>query len=243
MGLEQLHPVAGPGSTSNISEAESHTSRFPFPAVHTPPFPQTMPKQTNQPNPDLLTPPLTPPSHAHNYNHNHTHIHNNNNHHHHHHHPPVNNTPLDPSLNINNNKTNLRRPKFPPLPLSGPSFTHFDRQNPQASTSPYHGFFTLFWTGIALWTVKICAENWREYGHPLGGNEIMRVMFDGREVWFMLGADAGLGLVAGLVGWGVQRQVLKGGLLDWERGGWVVQSVSFFFSSFVLGGFVLFWLG
>ncbi|KAK5182800.1 Sterol O-acyltransferase 2 (Sterol-ester synthase 2), partial [Cryomyces antarcticus] len=29
-------------------------------------------------------------------------------------------------------------------------FTTFDRQNPLSSESPFHGFFTLFWLGMAL---------------------------------------------------------------------------------------------
>lgn len=53
----------------------------------------------------------------------------------------------------------------------------FDRSNAQATSSPFHGFYTLFWLGIALFVVKISAENWRVYGNPLGGREIVRTMF------------------------------------------------------------------
>lgn len=61
-------------------------------------------------------------------------------------------------------------------------FSAFDRKNTEATNSPFHGFFTLFWMGVALFVLKISCENWRIYGSPLGTNEIMKTMFhrDGR---------------------------------------------------------------
>lgn len=63
----------------------------------------------------------------------------------------------------------------------GRAFTHqfsaFDRHNADAANSPFHGFYTLFWLGVAIFVCKISAENWRQYGHPLGSNEIMKTMF------------------------------------------------------------------
>ncbi|KAK4152130.1 hypothetical protein C8A00DRAFT_16551 [Chaetomidium leptoderma] len=76
------------------------------------------------------------------------------------------------------------------------SFSTFDRQNPSAANSPFHGFFTLFWMGVSLFVVKIGADNWRRHGHPLGTNEIMRGMF-GRELVVLLVAD---GVMCGLTG-------------------------------------------
>lgn len=61
-------------------------------------------------------------------------------------------------------------------------FSAFDRNNAESANSPFHGFYTLFWMGVALFVFKISAENWRTYGTPLGSNDIMKTMFgrDGR---------------------------------------------------------------
>lgn len=56
-------------------------------------------------------------------------------------------------------------------------FTTFDRNNEQAVNSPFHGFYNLFWLGVALFIARIWAENWKAYGNPMGGNEIIKTMF------------------------------------------------------------------
>ncbi|KAH6842510.1 MBOAT, membrane-bound O-acyltransferase family-domain-containing protein [Chaetomium sp. MPI-CAGE-AT-0009] len=109
-----------------------------------------------------------------------------------------------------------------------PVFTHafstFDRQNPHAANSPFHGFFTLFWMAVFLFVVKIAADNWRRCGSPLGTNEIMRGMFGRKgEVVVLLLAD---GVMCGITGagWLLQRAVWRG-WVDWDGGGWVVQHI------------------
>ncbi|GLI80642.1 sterol O-acyltransferase 2 [Penicillium ochrochloron] len=52
----------------------------------------------------------------------------------------------------------------------------FDRQNPSFSSSQFHGFFTLFWLGVALMLVKVAANNFRAYGNPFGTTEIIELM-------------------------------------------------------------------
>ncbi|KAK4239945.1 hypothetical protein C8A03DRAFT_42487 [Achaetomium macrosporum] len=88
-----------------------------------------------------------------------------------------------------------RKGKFTDLVFTH-NFSTFDRQNPSAANSPFHGFFTLFWMGVFLFVVKIAADNWRAHGNPLGTNEIMRTMFQ-REVVVLLAAD---GAMCGLTG-------------------------------------------
>lgn len=112
-------------------------------------------------------------------------------------------------------------------------FSTFDRQNPSAANSPFHGFFTLFWLGVALFVVRIAADNWRRHGGPLGTNDIMRGMFSpGREVVVLLAADGAMCALTG-VSWALQRLLLllllRGGgdgWLAWERCGWMLQHVS-----------------
>lgn len=61
-------------------------------------------------------------------------------------------------------------------------FSVFDKYNADAANSQFHGFYTLFWLGIALFVLKISADNWRLYGSPLGSGKILETMFsrDGR---------------------------------------------------------------
>ncbi|SPQ26568.1 a27aa480-68d2-4c5b-a202-877c230fcc6c [Thermothielavioides terrestris] len=88
-----------------------------------------------------------------------------------------------------------RKGKFADLVFTH-NFSAFDRQNPRAADSPFHGFFTLFWMGVFLFVVRIAADNWRRHGSVLGTNEIMRVMFQ-RDVLVLLLAD---GVMCGLTG-------------------------------------------
>lgn len=98
----------------------------------------------------------------------------------------------------------------------------FDRQNPNFSSSEFHGFFTLFWLGVALLLVKVAANNWRTYGTIWGKNEIVRLMFH-KDVLI-------LGLTDLVLCWstffclGLQRAILHG-YLRWSGMGWVIQNV------------------
>ncbi|ODA83112.1 hypothetical protein RJ55_01621 [Drechmeria coniospora] len=137
--------------------------------------------------------------------------------------------------------------------FSGLVFTHqfsaFDPKNAAAASSPFHGFYTLFWLAVALFVFKISAENWRQYGTPLGTNDIMKTMFrrDGKlpsytctspvlkppiltsstvvtgNVLVLLLSD---GVMCGLTGvsWLLQQLVFHG-YLDWDNGGWIVQNI------------------
>lgn len=129
-------------------------------------------------------------------------------------------------------KTGASKAKFA-APVFTRSFTTFDRQNPHAANSPFHGFFTLFWMAVFLFVVKIGASNWRTHGSPLGTNEIMRTMFgrggDGgtgtREVLVLAVADGVMCAATGF-GWALQRFGVRGGWVDWDGAGWVMQNVS-----------------
>ncbi|KAH6613742.1 MBOAT, membrane-bound O-acyltransferase family-domain-containing protein [Chaetomium sp. MPI-SDFR-AT-0129] len=123
-------------------------------------------------------------------------------------------------------RPNPRPPKFR-APVFTRSFTTFDRQNPHAANSPFHGFFTLFWMAVFLFVVKLGASNWRAHGSVLGTNEIMtKVMFGSwKEVGVLAASD---GVMCGLTGfgWVVQRMVVKGERSGgWESWGWVVQNI------------------
>jgi sterol O-acyltransferase len=69
-----------------------------------------------------------------------------------------------------------RRRKFADLVFTR-QFSAFDRHNPSASNSPFHGFYTLFWLAVSLFVLKISVRNWQVYGNPLGTSDIMKTMF------------------------------------------------------------------
>ncbi|KAL2358599.1 MBOAT, membrane-bound O-acyltransferase family-domain-containing protein [Cryomyces antarcticus] len=111
-------------------------------------------------------------------------------------------------------------------------FTTFDRQNPLSSESPFHGFFTLFWLGMALLLLRVGAQNWRMYGNAFGNNEIMQMMF-GRDV-LVLGMTDGAMCISTAFGWVLQKMILKG-YLSWNRSGWIIQNI---WQTFYLGAFI-----
>jgi sterol O-acyltransferase len=104
-------------------------------------------------------------------------------------------------------------------------FTVFDRQNPASATSPFHGFFTLFWLGVFMFILKVAGENWRTYGSAFGRNEILHMMFS-REV-MVLGATDGIMCASAVMGLLLQKAVAQG-WIRWNGAGWVIQNVGDF---------------
>ncbi|OQD79555.1 hypothetical protein PENANT_c048G03635 [Penicillium antarcticum] len=98
----------------------------------------------------------------------------------------------------------------------------FDRQNMTFGSSEFHGFFVLFWMGVALMLLKVMANNWRIHGTIWGKNEIIRLMF-AKDVLV-------LGLTDLILCWStlfclvVQRAVWKG-YLRWSGAGWLIQNI------------------
>jgi sterol O-acyltransferase len=102
-------------------------------------------------------------------------------------------------------------------------FTAFDRQNAASAESPFHGFFTLFWLGTAIYMMKLAAENWRQYGNILGTNEIMGLMFH-RDVMVLGLSD---GVMCAATGFGlILQNLIFHGVIRWNKSGWIIQSVS-----------------
>ncbi|KAG0652365.1 putative phospholipase [Hyphodiscus hymeniophilus] len=114
-----------------------------------------------------------------------------------------------------------RRSKFSDLVFTR-QFTAFDRNNTDSADSPFHGFFTLFWLGVAIFMMKIAAENYSKHGNPFGTNEIMGLMFH-RDV-MVLGLSDGVMCAATAFGLILQKLIHRG-WLSWNKTGWIVQSV------------------
>lgn len=101
-------------------------------------------------------------------------------------------------------------------------FTAFDRKNPTSASSPFHGFFTLFWLGTFLLLVKIAARNWKIYGSVFGRNEIMQMMF--HEDVLVLGLTDGVMCASTAICLVLQKATMAG-YLSWNRHGWIIQNV------------------
>jgi sterol O-acyltransferase len=102
-------------------------------------------------------------------------------------------------------------------------FTTFDRLNADSAESPFHGFFTLFWLGTAIYTAQLFVANWQQHGSILGSNEIMGLMFR-RDVMVLGLSD---GVMCAATGFGlILQKIIQLGYLSWNREGWVIQSVS-----------------
>jgi sterol O-acyltransferase len=101
-------------------------------------------------------------------------------------------------------------------------FSPFDRQNPVNSDSPFFGFFTLFWLGMALLLLKVAAQNYRMTGNPLGRAEMLHIMFE-RDI-IVLALTDGAMVAATSFTFALQLAV-KNQWLSWRRTGWIVQNI------------------
>ncbi|KAJ8128881.1 hypothetical protein O1611_g4750 [Lasiodiplodia mahajangana] len=121
----------------------------------------------------------------------------------------------------NGKDASSRRGRFRELVFTR-QFSTFDRQNQHAASSPFYGFYVLFWIAVVFWIIKMAADNWRKTGSPLGTNDIMKTMFR-RDVMVLLISD---GVMCGLTGvsWIIQLLVLHD-YVDWNRTGWIIQNI------------------
>lgn len=101
-------------------------------------------------------------------------------------------------------------------------FTTFDRQNPRAASSPFHGFFTLFWLAMGLLLLRIAALNWKTQGSVFGRAEILHLMID-RDLFVLLATDGAM-CFATSFGFVLQKAIAKG-YLTWDGSGWIIQSI------------------
>ena len=119
-------------------------------------------------------------------------------------------------------------------------FSTFDRQNPSNYESPFFGFFTLFWLGMALMLLQIAAKNYRTHGSILGENEAFRLMFS-RDL-LVLGITDGVLWISMMFGL-VLHKIIAAGWLDWATSGYIIENIwqSFYVFAFVSWTFYRDW--
>ena len=118
-------------------------------------------------------------------------------------------------------KDTQKRSRFSDLVFTK-QFTAFDRQNPAAASSPFHGFFTLFWLSVFFMLVKVASNNWRVYGSIFGPNEILTLMF--RRDVILLGVTD-LAMMSCTAFCLLLQKVVLAGYLSWNKQGWIVQNI------------------
>ncbi|UKZ69876.1 uncharacterized protein TrAtP1_010879 [Trichoderma atroviride] len=113
-----------------------------------------------------------------------------------------------------------RRRIFPTIEFSS-RVSHFD---PESDYRDFHGFFNLFWIGLAIMGITTMLRNMKDTGYP------MRVQIWGLfadKLWHLAVADflmvASTAVSLPLHRW--VRTMPRGGVWGWSRGGMAIQSI------------------
>ncbi|PNP40096.1 hypothetical protein TGAMA5MH_08018 [Trichoderma gamsii] len=113
-----------------------------------------------------------------------------------------------------------RRRIFPTIEFSS-RVSHFD---PESDYRDFHGFFNLFWIGLAIMGITTMLRNMKDTGYP------MRVQIWGLfadKLWHLAVADflmvASTAVSLPLHRWA--RTMPRGGVWGWSRGGMAIQSI------------------
>ncbi|KAM0259720.1 hypothetical protein ACHAQJ_003154 [Trichoderma viride] len=113
-----------------------------------------------------------------------------------------------------------RRRIFPTIEFSS-RVSHFD---PESDYRDFHGFFNLFWIGLAIMGITTMLRNMKDTGYP------MRVQIWGLftdKLWHLAIADflmvASTAVSLPLHHW--VRKSPRGGVWGWSRGGMAIQSI------------------
>ncbi|EPS29101.1 hypothetical protein PDE_04050 [Penicillium oxalicum 114-2] len=104
--------------------------------------------------------------------------------------------------------------------------------NASSASSPFHGFFTLFWLGVAMMVIKVAANNYRAFGTPFGRTEIIDLMLS-RDL-LVLGITDFVMCWSTIFCWGFQRMIF-GGWVQWSGWGWIIQNI---WQTLYLAGFI-----
>ncbi|CUS12716.1 unnamed protein product [Tuber aestivum] len=133
-----------------------------------------------------------------------------------------------------------RKKKFNDLVFTK-RFTVFDHRSPEAASSTFRGFYTVFWwltpppgihitkkltsnrVSVVILILKLAATSYKEHGR-LFGIDILSIMFNPDNLIDCLLVDATMFWGSTLWCVPLQKAIAKG-RLSWERTGWMLQMV------------------
>ncbi|RPA99428.1 hypothetical protein L873DRAFT_1827987 [Choiromyces venosus 120613-1] len=115
-----------------------------------------------------------------------------------------------------------RKKKFSDLVFTK-RFTAFDHRSPEAASSPFRGFYTVFWMSVVILILKLAATSYKEHGR-LFGIDILSIMFNPNNLIDCLLVDAAMFWGSTLWCVPLQKAIAKD-RISWGRTGWVLQMV------------------
>lgn len=99
-----------------------------------------------------------------------------------------------------------------------PASTAFDRHNPER-TGSFHGFFALFWLGLAFLAVKTVLQHWRRTGHFFRGELATMYRFNLLDL-----ATADAVMVSSSVFVVLLQMAIFRLGLSWNKVGWLIEN-------------------
>jgi sterol O-acyltransferase len=102
-----------------------------------------------------------------------------------------------------------------------PQYSTLDRSNPVSAASPFIGFYTLFWLGLVMFTIRTILVSYRTTG-KLFGQQILTIL--GKDL-LVLGLTDGVMFASTFLNVLVQKAVYKH-WISWNGLGWKLQHVT-----------------
>ncbi|KAH7309591.1 MBOAT family protein [Stachybotrys elegans] len=110
-----------------------------------------------------------------------------------------------------------RRRLFPTIEYAS-RVSHFD---PASDYRDFHGFFNLFWIGLAIMGITTMLRNWKDTGYPL---RVQIWSLFTVKLWHLALADF-LMVASTAVSLPLHRAMRRGGIMAWRKAGIAIQSV------------------
>jgi sterol O-acyltransferase len=101
-----------------------------------------------------------------------------------------------------------------------PQYSTLDRSNPVSAASPFIGFYTLFWLGLSLFTIRTFLVSYRATGQFFG-HRILSIL---RKDLFVLGITDAVMFASTFICVLLQQAVYRR-WISWNGWGWKLQHV------------------
>jgi sterol O-acyltransferase len=101
-----------------------------------------------------------------------------------------------------------------------PQYSTLDRSNPISAASPFIGFYTLFWLGLTIFTIRTSLISYRTTGR-LFGHKMLSLL---RNDLFVLALTDGVMFGVTFLNVAIQKAVYKR-YISWNGAGYKLQHV------------------